>query len=44
MRDGVKIRLEVLHVRGRVNRGKEEDVISIESVEGERGRSVSPFM
>ena len=31
MRDGVKIRLKVLHVRGRVNRGKEEDVISIEN-------------
>ena len=31
MRDGVKIRLEVLHVRERVNRGKEEDVISIEN-------------
>ena len=31
VRDGVKIRLEVLHVRGRVNRGKEEDVISIEN-------------
>ena len=31
MRDGVKIRLEVLHVRGRVNRGKEEDIISVEN-------------
>ena len=31
VRDDVKIRLEVLHVRGRVNRGKEEDVISIEN-------------
>ena len=31
VRDSVKIRLEVLHVRGRVNRGKEEDIISVEN-------------
>ena len=31
VRDGVKIKLEVLHVRGRVNRGKEEDIISVEN-------------
>ena len=31
MRDGIKIRLEVLHVRGRVNRELEEDVISVEN-------------
>ena len=44
VRDGVN-RLDVLHVKGRVNRGKEEDIISVYALkEREGGQLRSPFM